>query len=283
MQTSARIAAGIAVQFAMLAAASAQDATPPTRGAVMIFPGNLEEAAPPDGVEAPKTRGWHIAGKRYVAGDGWRALACSDGEHCTVAALRLDVQDLAIQPHDDEAEAAQFLTWQPQPEGTPLLFFNTAGTGERRIDVPPGPVRTFLWPGAAQVRFAPVPDGVGSMAAAIPLGDGASALLVPRLAKSSDPDRAGDEVRIELRAYGKRQTLGHYEWYEGAGNGMGVIGARDYLIWAGDLDGDGRIDLLMNWRDYDIGQTLYLSSLAHGDEIVGEAGAFFYWPPQIGD
>jgi len=276
MQTSRRIAAGIAASLAWLAAAAAQESTPPTRGAVTIFPGALEQAAPPDGVEAPREHGWHVDGRHYAGGDGWRALVCEDAGRCRVEAVRMDVRELPIQPHYEEARPAQFLTWQPAPAGSVLLFFRPAD-GQ---PIAAGPVRTFLRPGTPPAAAVPAPAGVGTMATAIALGAEGTALLVPRLGRSTDPDRPGEEVRIELRAYGRRQLLDRYDWYEGF---MAPIAARDYLVWAGDLDGDGRLDLVMNWRDYDVGQTLYLSGLAQGDEIVGEAGSFFYWPPQLGD
>jgi hypothetical protein len=276
MRTCVGFAAMLAVSLYGIHPAAAQEGhDAPTRGAVMIFPGEREEAAPPDGVEAPKERGWHINGANYASGDGWFVLACAN-DACRIAATRMNAQSLPIQPHYDDAEPAQFLTWQPLPDGEPLLFFKPH---DARITFAPGPLRTWLRPASNQ-PLPPAPPNVGSMATAIPLGGDASALLVPRISPSTNPDYPGDEVWIELRLGGKRQRLGVYRWYE---DGIGVIGARDYLVWAGDLDGDGKLDLLMRWNDYDVDQTLFLSSLAKPGEIVGEAGAISYWPPQMGD
>jgi len=48
------------------------------------------------------------------------------------------------------------------------------------------------------------------------------------------------------------------------------------LLWAGDLDKDGKLDLLMDITNhYNISETaLFLSSLARSGELVGKAGTF---------
>lgn len=61
--------------------------------------------------------------------------------------------------------------------------------------------------------------------------------------------------------------------------GSRVLNGKDFLIWAGDLDGDGKPDLLMNFTDYFWDTVLFLSSLAKPGELVGVAGRFHYSPP----
>lgn len=262
-----------------VACARADEATPtPTTGSVTIFPGSLEEAAPPDFNDMPKERGWHIDGAYYRADAAWRVLACLDPRHCAIHTLRMNVLSLAIQPHNDDAEPAQFLTWQPLPPGQPLLFFKQTDTRAPRIGFTPGPVPTFLCPAMPQEKPSPAPARVGSMATRIAWDDHV-ALLVPRLSKSTGAN-AGDEVWIELRVDGKRQRLDTYTFSQ---DWPRAIDAHDYLVWAGDLDGDGKLDLLMNGSDDGVAQSLYLSSLAGPGEIVGAAGSIAYWPPQMGD
>lgn len=112
----------------------------------------------------------------------------------------------------------------------------------------------------------------------IPLDSGEHAVIIPRLtmpAKSHHNDDAGSLV-FELRAYGKRQRLGSYEWDI---EGPYPLKGANYLSWAGDLDGDGKLDLIMNHAAQGWHVTLYLSSLAEPGRIVGEAGSFIFWPP----
>lgn len=49
------------------------------------------------------------------------------------------------------------------------------------------------------------------------------------------------------------------------------------ILWAGDLDGDGRLDLFVRLPGGGYGGDfrLYLSSIAHSPNLVGEAGRFF--------
>ncbi len=56
---------------------------------------------------------------------------------------------------------------------------------------------------------------------------------------------------------------------------------NSYLLWAGDFDGDGRLDLLISFVD-DGPVDLFLSSAASGTQIVGLAGRFLP-PPDPGE
>jgi hypothetical protein len=57
------------------------------------------------------------------------------------------------------------------------------------------------------------------------------------------------------------------------------LSRQDYLLWAGDLDGDGKPDLILNHGEPGIQVALYLSSLAKDGELVGLAGRFQYSDP----
>ncbi len=53
---------------------------------------------------------------------------------------------------------------------------------------------------------------------------------------------------------------------------------RDIVIWAGDLDGDGKLDLITRVRDTSTrGLHLWLSSLARKGEMVGIAASLDSW------
>ena len=64
--------------------------------------------------------------------------------------------------------------------------------------------------------------------------------------------------------------------------GPGQLRPRDYLLWAGDLDGDGKPDFILNHgeQEYGVNVALYLSSLAKKGELVGVAGRFLYSDPR---
>ena len=67
---------------------------------------------------------------------------------------------------------------------------------------------------------------------------------------------------LQLRSQGKRQTLEQL-WQ------CSTVGNTDYLLWAGDLDGDGRPDYLISYVDGYGEIVLYLSSEADAADLVG--------------
>lgn len=58
---------------------------------------------------------------------------------------------------------------------------------------------------------------------------------------------------------------------------------KNHLLWAGDLDGNGKLDLLFNFclraAEKCIDSKLFLSSFAKKDELVDQAGEYYYWDP----
>jgi hypothetical protein len=53
------------------------------------------------------------------------------------------------------------------------------------------------------------------------------------------------------------------------------------LLWAGDLDADGKPDFLVSFGMGSYNVALFLSSLAGPGEMVGEAGRFAYFPVEM--
>ena len=86
-------------------------------------------------------------------------------------------------------------------------------------------------------------------------------------------DADGGRFLLQLRAQGKRQLLDE----------LGLCShtvSTDYLVWAGDLDGDGRPDYLINFAD-EVGEArLYLAHNATAQELAGVAAV--YVPPPFG-
>jgi len=74
--------------------------------------------------------------------------------------------------------------------------------------------------------------------------------------------------RLVLASGGKSQELAGYD--------ICCDDSMPALIWAGDLDRDGRLDLFLDLSNhYNVGRrTLFLSSLAGDGELVGKAAEF---------
>jgi hypothetical protein len=85
------------------------------------------------------------------------------------------------------------------------------------------------------------------------------------------------EVQLQIEFDGVVQSLGTYNVH--LGDPSQPTELSEVLQWVGDLDGDGRPDLLINHSAYFWDVALYLSSLAKPGEVVGEAGRFTYSPP----
>ncbi len=73
---------------------------------------------------------------------------------------------------------------------------------------------------------------------------------------------------LQLKQAGKTQTL--FTWAQALSD------EHAELIWAGDLDGDGKLDLLLDHSTHSnsTGLTLYLSTWAAPGQMVGRAATF---------
>lgn len=87
-------------------------------------------------------------------------------------------------------------------------------------------------------------------------------------------DPAQSRCALKLARNGREQTLATWS-AQRQGEGTVLLGndAWPHLRWAGDLDRDGQIDLLIDTSDhYNVSQpTLFLSTQAKADELVGKA------------
>lgn len=108
---------------------------------------------------------------------------------------------------------------------------------------PPGEALAFALPGAAPYK-----------------------LHVTNRREYDDSPRAPS--RLLLESNGHKQTL--YEWPQG------LLDEHCELIWAGDMDGDGKLDLLMVLSDhYNVLEyTLFLSSKRSSGSLVQRVAAF---------
>lgn len=90
-----------------------------------------------------------------------------------------------------------------------------------------------------------------------------------------DGATASRDCALVLDHDGRSQVLGRWQGHASAGESQLMLGsdAWPHLRWAGDVDRDGRLDLLIDVTDhYNVSApTLFLSTQAKPGELVGEA------------
>jgi hypothetical protein len=211
----------------------------------------------------------------YRSGTGWWALVCA-GITCSLQPGSMEVTPMmheqSTAPPSDGAPRVpgQALVFSPPtPNGTRMLFKAFKAPADKLV-FRPGSVPTYHpGYGSRQLRNKEVPN-VAETEVELP-GDHLLR-IVPT-----------PEYELMLVLDGRRQKLGEFD------PGADVVDWKSdvtqntsgYLVWAGDLDGDGRPDLLVNFwptsaGDYAYSHTLFLSSLAKPGKLVGEAGRFSY-------
>lgn len=243
-------------------------------GAAMLLAGGLPvdaqgtEPGPDTGIEFLLGGEQWQPGQRFRAGADWLALVCVRAE-CSFEPARLAVRREQWQGHyDDKPTNGQKLTFSRQTSGPGkvLAWFRL---NPRAPWITPGPVTTY----AASTARIKRPASEGTLELAIDLPDGTQAALVPLY------DREGKRFLIQLRVPGRRQLL------DEIGSCSHTV-STEYLVWAGDLDRDGKPDYLIVFADEvggvrEVGEAkLYLGKEAGPGEIVGVAGV--YVPPPYG-
>ena len=93
-----------------------------------------------------------------------------------------------------------------------------------------------------------------------------------------DPDRRrnGNPHQRALRAEGVRQALFTYSAYFEGTQRLWESDNGPFVLWAGDLDLDGRLDLLLDTSDHENvnEMRLFLSSAAKPGQFVSEVALF---------
>lgn len=190
----------------------------------------------------------------------WQKLVCNDNA-CELRAIELNfhMQQGAEQLLVNGSPTVQ--GGQARGEFTIALLQGT-GTIEKRI-VP-------TWYTLRRARSVD-DDANGSLGLSIRTSAQESYRLIPRWRMNPQDDF----LTLYLETRQSRQRLGIIS-LEAVKSGLA---ASDILLWAGDLDGDGRIDLIT--RVGDNGSTrglhLWLSSLANGNAMVGRAASLDQW------
>lgn len=266
-----------------------------TAGDLVLFPGRLEplvSAASTDpNVGQPGTRaGWHMPGLDYRAGTGWWALVCDSAtprldasKGCSLHATQMGVTRAKHSVYDNDPVDSQLLHWAPLPaklhlvphqdETRPhLIALFKPIRSLAQLPLKAGPVTTWAHLGMPRYAHTARHD---TLEVRLPLPDGSALDVVPR------GEAGGNGIGcFELQRGTTRQRLDGYA--TDSLEGMPTdFKPSSFLLWAGDLDGDGRPDFLFNHGGSGWHIAMYLSSLAKPGELVGLAGRFQYMDPSI--
>ncbi len=224
----------------------------------------------------------HLPGKEYRSGEGWWALSCD--ATCKLSTTRLSVAPKAHPQYDGEPVPGQWLTFTPAPPPHTLMVFKPYRAPADSLALKAGPVPTY-YPGLLP-KLKRSTGTAGTMEGEIVLPDGRIARLVPTVLLPNphkppkpDHDVTASALVLDLQLDGKRQPLGAFSF---GIEGNGGVKPQDYIRWAGDLDGDGQLDLVVRVDfSYGTDYVLWLSSMAKPNELVGFAGSFNYFPIDV--
>jgi hypothetical protein len=252
MRTIATFALGLLAGVTVTA--RAQEAESPRTG-ISILPAEIASHAFAEGVpDLQFELAWE-----------WQALVCH--KKCELKSVKLLMTPALVQPYDGEVMPGHVYTIDRKLDAQPLVLMRELPDGVRTRP------ETYLHAGMEKYPPSSTP---GTMEIDIPV-PGEPARIVPRYARQSDNS---DLFNVYLETKGRSQLLARIHVDVVAGP-SGMARGPQLLRWAGDLDGDGKLDLIMNLSSRygeDAAATLFLSSAAKPGEMVGMAAGFRYWP-----
>lgn len=220
----------------------------------------------------------HLPGREYRAGTGWWALACA--VRCELHLLKMDMKPQPHPQYDGDPVPGQVLRFTPAPPpGTLAIFkpFRAPATG-------------LAWAAGPVVSWHPSPLGLkrssrtpGTMEGELQLPSGDLLRVAPVLLTGgknqpdpSNSNEARGQLVLELQVGTRRQVLDSLTY--GGIEGLPSFKPGELVRWVGDLDGDGKPDLIVDTGGGGWHLVLYLSSFAAPGQLVGEAGRFDYFP-----
>ena len=197
-----------------------------------------------------------LEGRYYKSGNDWLALAC-DAKSCALEPARVVVRGES-QPNMDDSVTikGQSLTFTRNHPGKRKVIAWLQRNPAKPL-LHPGPVTTY----GSIIEGFKSPDTPGTHELSVTTPDGELSRFVPLLSRNDH------RFVLQLRSQGKRQMLEQL-WQ------CSTTGNTDYLLWAGDLDGDGRPDYLISYVDGYGEVVLYLSSEADAADLVGTAVSY---------
>jgi hypothetical protein len=203
-------------------------------------------------------------GRRFKTSEKWLGLLCDAGQ-CQLRPAKVVVTPKSVQGHYDD-----------KPTAGQLLQFNISQGATKNVVAwfALNPRSPWLAAGNVNAYVAKFNKGKDySTVISLPNGE---MRLMPLLLSAKQWSAAagiGDSLRppallLQLRDVSKRQllptTLASCTGHLDAG----------YFIWAGDLDGDGKPDYLIEFDNAYGSAQLFLSSAAASGQLVGLAGQF---------
>lgn len=209
-----------------------------------------------------------IPGWTFNNSEEWLALNCTE-QACQLVPAELRVTPASWQGHYDGAPTSgQRLEFRKSNDvpGTVVAWIR------QNDDLPwlkPGQVGSYFAKGVTPV----LQDKKNTYEIVIASSDETYERLAPVLLRSGGPEgersptHRGDSIYLRLRARDVQQLLSEEM--------VACFGDLhlDYLLWAGDLDGDGSTDYLIDYTDSVTGTVkFYLSSYANPGQLVDVAG-----------
>ncbi|WP_028104843.1 hypothetical protein [Pseudoduganella violaceinigra] len=244
-------------------------------GPAVILPAGADSAADRDALAV------HLAGREYRSGSGWWALRCNDA--CELIPLSVTVTSKDHERYDDTPMPGQLLQFSPRlPADGVIAVFKPFRAPLDKLQLKAGPVTSWIPGRECKPKKGIRHQGGDVMGGELSLPAGGKLRFVPRLdqpVKAAGADAAlPPSVWLELQSGAKRQRIAEFQfdimWGEGS-----AMGTDSYVRLVGDLDNDGKPDFIIDTGAVRKDLTLYLSSLAGPDEIVGMAGSFSYLAP----
>ncbi len=206
-----------------------------------------------------RTEGIELTGGALTLARNWRGLVCTE-QGCELRPIKLTIQK---QPEQGKLR----ISYSPvsktrgRNEFTIALVSNVDGVEKK-------PIPTWF-----TLRTPRNPEDAvnGSLGVTVKTPEHGDYYLVPRLSQKN----GGSLLSLFLENKQQRQLLGHIA-IDALNAGLKT---RDILIWAGDLDGDGKIDLItrVSKGSNTGGLYLWLSSRSEKGEMVGIAASLDNW------
>jgi hypothetical protein len=213
------------------------------------------------GVRLVETGGFHGDEVSARTGETWLGLYVSGGRSALVPSV------LTVEPADDVVvdEGPWQMTGKVvsvNRKSDPLFLISGAGA------LKPGPVVTSR---ARSLTLADTSD------VRVTLAGARYRLKVSTRNRSGSPATFLDDARLVLSKGNVAQVIYDLRGEGDAGDGSGRRETVEWkLLWAGDLDGDRRLDLYVqvSWNYNVVQHKLFLSSRAGAGRLVREAAEF---------